>query len=1790
MSDMEIRNLYERLKNWIKESKEISALLNKSYDTQQTPSDDDVKRSIAHFQKMAQMREEIDRMTDEPCELVDKHGSIDLDRVNECLKRIEASKIDRSKKDLKRFLEVTSENELSHDVLKPFQEEADALLAKLNQENTLDDFDVIEPFHGFIEALDLMKSEGTHSKNFETACESIISRFNLKVYNGMIRGEYAFEESSEKKASKTSVKEQPKKNESHKKTTEKPIAREPKKQEIKDGNVSEKKQGSLTWIVSNNKKLNFGVKKYNSDTNGRGELLPFHVALGLFKMASIKTIYSFFNHPDEPEAVSKEALQDSADLLYRHGYVERLSRENDETLYALSKAGEQLFFKASLKEKVKAIQPFQTNATRYAIDVYTDELIDFFIQRNLAISGLMSWLNQRIRLNDKKIDGGCLIKDDFFVFITDIFKIEVENHIVLPSIFDLSQLKLTEDDVKESGILFIQQGSSNIDLTKLEHDLHGRILMIDLDHGNVKRYDHGWKDWKKLLVKIRESSINANSEEPDEEGLSKDVPKDYEPDENEVERIFDHQRVDEEEKECLIDGDQGSLDELDLNLKEQTHSDSDEENPIEEGRNQIIAEAIRCEDEKSLTENLGTIVRSMLEDDQVIEFVALLKSMTLIDDDQKTYHKLYDLASHATNLPLDSHNYTSNDLGIMEGFVDLYLQDNNQHDMQRIDKNILSTLVALAYLWGLFLPRQAYDYALTEFSSRFDFVLPEHDILKVIFGEFEHVFSVMQSGFNQTLLHRLQLRKDYQSVQNKLSKKAEEYLEIPSSKVSIKEFIPIMHTLFGKSSTLHSLLEKVVDNRSQDLEKVKKSLIDTYGFSYDNEQGLVAYDEDMIYESIDQAWTANSKRELRYRTRATLFHNITRRLEVIQEWCNSQADARKLSDDQAHKIEEHVTNIISIIDEGLNEKPGEDSDPAVRALVFKSLSHVKKILETKTIDKNGLSPSPFWQTPHVMTVNSIPMINEKTHEVYKEEPWRNILRHAVTSRASLEQAMDYINDTQRVEWFSNFGTYEQIVAHLKKELPKKLDESKQYAKRSAQTELDKLSDELEFAYAHGRLDEQIVESLKDFVNSQKKYYFEADEYGHFKRFIASMRRRIANMADSKFQEYKQRYELELANNNLNNEQREVLAFIKNHIEAKRFSLAEEYLNRLAEDRQQILLRDILGHSENYHLKFLERYNELHKICKIKKASPVHNWAYGKLYRDDVSGKASRHRRSAEILLSNWPHSKTVHNSKQKNESRIKTVLEQLGFTCKKASLVSQYTDKHDIYRVSLIPTGKDKSEYIHPVALFGTKLSAVTKVVSMFGTYGPNEIINDLTANMDLPSGTIVLIDTSLPLSTRRTIAEQFKKKDTGKTLIIIDRTLILYLATLDASDRMSAMLSCTLPYTVYQPFVDGSGVISDEMFIGRKEELRQILSPEGPSLLYGGRQLGKTALLLRATSLKHSPEKKRYALYINALQMSQDDLLKALVHELSQHRIISKDFRTYENLFNKLAMKFNEGLIEELTLHIDESDRLLNQKENGNFDFLVHFINLKTKVSGKFRYLFAGLHNVVRYKNALKGNSVLPQLGNPLCIRPLSQSDAFALIEGPLSFLGFVFEEDPIALILSNSLYFPGILHAMGHALVSSVAAQYAKNNYKADNNPPYRVDEDYLLAIFNDQKINQSIKEKVQITLGLDSRYMKLATVFSYLYHTDKEDSEDFNGYSAYDIKAFANQEQIDMLSSLDDKDLAALMLELTDMGILMYDQKVNKYRLRKSSFRDMIASSEDRALELLLEESDLKQEHVA
>ena len=98
---------------------------------------------------------------------------------------------------------------------------------------------------------------------------------------------------------------------------------------------------------------------------------------------------------------------------------------------------------------------------------------------------------------------------------------------------------------------------------------------------------------------------------------------------------------------------------------------------------------------------------------------------------------------------------------------------------------------------------------------------------------------------------------------------------------------------------------------------------------------------------------------------------------------------------------------------------------------------------------------------------------------------------------------------------------------------------------------------------------------------------------------------------------------------------------------------------------------------------------------------------------------------------------------------------------------------------------------------------------------------------------------------------------------IVVDEALVLYLASLPA-DTLGTMFDCTLPFTCVEPFFTAAGPVPSESFFGRETERRNIMDRYGSCFVYGGRQLGKTALLHRAQAAFHHPDDRRIAHYID--------------------------------------------------------------------------------------------------------------------------------------------------------------------------------------------------------------------------------------------------------------------------------------------------------------------------------------
>src|SRR5690606_12557794 len=106
----------------------------------------------------------------------------------------------------------------------------------------------------------------------------------------------------------------------------------------------------------------------------------------------------------------------------------------------------------------------------------------------------------------------------------------------------------------------------------------------------------------------------------------------------------------------------------------------------------------------------------------------------------------------------------------------------------------------------------------------------------------------------------------------------------------------------------------------------------------------------------------------------------------------------------------------------------------------------------------------------------------------------------------------------------------------------------------------------------------------------------------------------------------------------------------------------------------------------------------------------------------------------------------------------------------------------------------------------------------------------------------------------------------------------------------------CAMPFTYLEPYTTTASLIPTEMFYGRKDELKAIMDGKS-SLVYGGRQLGKTALLREAERSFHDPAAGRYAVWIDlkaegiGYNKPADEIWNLIARELS--RIGIADIKT---------------------------------------------------------------------------------------------------------------------------------------------------------------------------------------------------------------------------------------------------------------------------------------------------------
>jgi hypothetical protein len=387
-------------------------------------------------------------------------------------------------------------------------------------------------------------------------------------------------------------------------------------------------------------------------------------------------------------------------------------------------------------------------------------------------------------------------------------------------------------------------------------------------------------------------------------------------------------------------------------------------------------------------------------------------------------------------------------------------------------------------------------------------------------------------------------------------------------------------------------------------------------------------------------------------------------------------------------------------------------------------------------------------------------------------------------------------------------------------------------------------------------------------------------------------------------------------------------------------------------------------------------------------------------------------------------------------------------------------------------------------------------------------------------------------------------------------------------------MLACSLPYTgTKQLFSTTSTIpIADEMYIGRSGEMSKILDMNGPVVVYGGRQLGKTALLQRAKNRFHMPAGNDFSVFIDVKSCENENTFVSLARsELGDIGIKLPETNSISGLCDGLRAWFKQGN-RRLLMLIDEADRLLSKlAATDNYASLTPLETLCRAADGRFKFVFAGIHNV--FLAAKEANTIFGHFGNPLCVKPMSRADAYKLLARPLNYLGFSVNPDMLLRLLVNTNFYPGVVHFVGAELIETLRNKYAEH-FNDKNNPPYDLTERLIGAIMSSEALTRCIEERIRLTLEVDPAYLAIAQCIALLYYL--EDEKRGRGYTPEEILNCASDLGVEGLNGVSKGKCIHLLSELCDMSILV--EIGGLYRLRQLRFLNIIGKSGEAIIEQL------------
>ncbi|TLP54803.1 hypothetical protein [Microbispora triticiradicis] len=467
---------------------------------------------------------------------------------------------------------------------------------------------------------------------------------------------------------------------------------------------------------------------------------------------------------------------------------------------------------------------------------------------------------------------------------------------------------------------------------------------------------------------------------------------------------------------------------------------------------------------------------------------------------------------------------------------------------------------------------------------------------------------------------------------------------------------------------------------------------------------------------------------------------------------------------------------------------------------------------------------------------------------------------------------------------------------------------------------------------------------------------------------------------------------------------------------------------------------------------------------------------------------------------------------------------------------------------------------------FGSRISPSgdrLQLLLVWRSPGPQQVVEWLK---DQPADQTVLVlyFGVLTVEQRRQLAAVSRRRPTP-VAAFLDDAAISYLACLPDAD-WSTTVSLLAPFTATNPYAP-TGDVPEEMFYGRRDQLQEVISRAGSSFVYGGRQLGKSALLRKAERNIRKTDPNRLVVSeviqnigkiesVAALWRTLADRLRqAEVLPLSSARSIGS-----EEVCRGVKDWIEADPARQLLILLDEADEFLNaDARDASFDNVIALRNLMNETDRRVKVVFAGLHQTARFESL--SNQPLAHLGTPIAVGPLDPQDAYSLLTKPLEALGFRFTPRLGARVIAEANNAPALIQLFADALLTRLRRISATQTAL-----PYEITREDVEAVWRDNKLARGFRDRFEWTLNLDKRYKVIA--YTVAFHALDEGA--VGELTAGQLRAECLDWWPHGFKDSTSDGFRGLLEECVNLGVLAADGE--RYRLRTPHILNLLGGADE------------------